>query len=360
MARWFQQAFGFPEPKNFGAAQRSFTVSEQPSDGSVPAAAGPVHVLSTGTEEGGSTTFHVGPFEDPQVSELRARVRAVAESNDAPQGLGGLSFENVAGESRSMHLDPSNAQAVFQVASQFNCLEMVGPDVRPEDGVTRYVFDRTQGPACALACPAGTVWRNYFWAGRGQAGGDDQQLDTTRDAAALLDNQKHNYWQMNNGYLLPTRKDGLAELAQRLTTEPGLRDEVRSVLRAGVHWDTATVAEPPHRVAQVFCSAVPVAYARGASDADWEVQHAAHPNTAAPPAWHPPGHPRERERRASCDAPAHTFTLAPTPPTHTTPPLPVLLSRSHSRAWRSRRRTRRRCWWAPCLRTTVSGASQST
>mgnify|MGYP006139351503 CR=1 FL=1 len=271
MARWFQHSFGFAEPKNFAAVQRCFRASEEPSDGSVPAAAGPVHVLSTATEEeGGGLAFHVGPFEDPQVSDLRSRVRSAAESNDAPQGLGGLSFENIAGESRSMHVDPANAGAVFQVASQFNCLEMVGPDVRPEDGVTRYAYDRTQGPACAMACPSGTVWRNYFWAGRGQAGGDDHQLDTTRDAAALLENQKHHYWQMTNGYLLPTRHDGLAELAQRLSTQPGLRDEVRSALRAGVHWDTATEATPPHRVAQVFCSAVPVAYARGASDADWE------------------------------------------------------------------------------------------
>jgi hypothetical protein len=32
-----------------------------------------------------------------------------------------------------------------------------------------------------MACPSATLFRNYFWEGRGQAGGSEQQLDTTRD-----------------------------------------------------------------------------------------------------------------------------------------------------------------------------------
>ncbi len=72
--------------------------------------------------------------------------------------------------------------AVFQVASQFNCLEMVGPKVRPEDGISRYAADATQGPACALACPAATVFRNYFCCGGGgQGGGESHQLNMLQD-----------------------------------------------------------------------------------------------------------------------------------------------------------------------------------
>eukprot|EP01045_Picozoa_sp_COSAG04_P042458 COSAG04_NODE_13423_length_606_cov_210.532544_1_plen_48_part_10 len=48
---------------------------------------------------------------------------------------------------------------MFQVASQFNCLEMVSPGDQPEAGITRYALDHTQGPVCAMACPAGTVYR---------------------------------------------------------------------------------------------------------------------------------------------------------------------------------------------------------
>ena len=33
---------------------------------------------------------------------------------------------------------------MFQAASQFNCLEFVDPYVIPEEGVTQYVYDKTQ------------------------------------------------------------------------------------------------------------------------------------------------------------------------------------------------------------------------
>src|SRR5258705_8800093 len=61
-----------------------------------------------------------------------------------------------------MHQVPENAGALFQVASQFNLLEMVSPTVSPEQGVTRYQHDHTQGPACAIAAGAATIYRNYF------------------------------------------------------------------------------------------------------------------------------------------------------------------------------------------------------
>ena len=81
----------------------------------------------------------------------------------------------------------------IQVASQFNALEMVDPSVRPEDGVTRYCHDATQGPACALSCPAATVYRNYFCmpGGKGQGGGN--QLDLLGDVGVLLDNEHQRY-----------------------------------------------------------------------------------------------------------------------------------------------------------------------
>jgi len=52
---------------------------------------------------------------------------------------------------------------------------MVGPGVTPESGVTQYFYDRTQGPACALVCPAALVFRNYFVNRNGQTASN--QLD---------------------------------------------------------------------------------------------------------------------------------------------------------------------------------------
>jgi hypothetical protein len=42
--------------------------------------------------------------------------------------------------------------------------------VTPEHGVTRYQYDRTQGPACAIA-GAATIHRNFF----APVGGSDGQ-----------------------------------------------------------------------------------------------------------------------------------------------------------------------------------------
>jgi hypothetical protein len=59
-----------------------------------------------------------------------------------------------------MHSQYPNS--IFQAASQFNCLEFPNPRTVPEHGITAYFTDHTQGPACALACAAGTLYRNYF------------------------------------------------------------------------------------------------------------------------------------------------------------------------------------------------------
>ena len=59
-----------------------------------------------------------------------------------------ISVGQVEGNVAKLHADPALSGSVFQVASQFNVLEMVSPDVGPDAGVTGYVHDRTQGPAC--------------------------------------------------------------------------------------------------------------------------------------------------------------------------------------------------------------------
>ena len=92
-----------------------------------------------------------------------APLQALRERVISAGGLPGrLKVSVVTGDVRQMHQSPENAGALFQVASQFNLLEMVSPEVTPEHGVTRYQNDRTQGPACAIAAGAATIYRNYF------------------------------------------------------------------------------------------------------------------------------------------------------------------------------------------------------
>ena len=102
--------------------------------------------------------YFVGQFACPSLGELRKRAAALPKEEGGPP----LSVEIVYGDVSRFHAEPENRLAVFQAASQFNCLEFVGPGVTPEQGVTAYTSDRTQGPACSVAAGPATVIRNYF------------------------------------------------------------------------------------------------------------------------------------------------------------------------------------------------------
>eukprot|EP00961_Rhodomonas_salina_P010228 137530-Rhodomonas_salina.1 len=234
MIAWFAGEFGFDEEgvlnkDGFNAVQEKFKLEEE-QDGEL--------VLES---KENMQRFHVGKFELPSLINLRERLRKLTHaslsqpdvperesagereedsSGDKRRSTGevfsgsrrellrqdssrdersGLTFFNVAGDARELHLEAGNAEAVFQVASQFNCLEMVDPKEKPEYGVTQYCLDHTQGPACAMACPAATVFRNYFVpvehmqsadAKREWTGQQNQiQLDTTCEVAELINNR---------------------------------------------------------------------------------------------------------------------------------------------------------------------------
>ena len=119
------------------------------------------------------------------------------------------------GDIRELHCDPANANALFQVASQFNLLEMVNPEVTPEHGVTRYAFDQTQGPACAIAAGAATVYRNYFAQVNGSIGQTSMnQIDCLSGVGEILGNTHDSLWSMSNGYALCS-SEGLSKINDR-------------------------------------------------------------------------------------------------------------------------------------------------
>ena len=82
-----------------------------------------------------------------RLAELRA------ELGDGETG--GLRFKHLPTPTgvEPLILDERNAGAVFQAASQFNALEMVGPGVSPRQGIACYSNDPTQGPKCASGVP---------------------------------------------------------------------------------------------------------------------------------------------------------------------------------------------------------------
>ncbi|MFZ1463734.1 MAG: hypothetical protein WAV60_06755, partial [Anaerolineae bacterium] len=197
-----------------------------------------------------------GQLETPTLGELRERVHASGYQS------GKMSVREIVANVQQLHTEVANAGALFQVASQFNLLEMVSPDVTPERGVGIYDHDHTQGPACAIAAGAGTIYRNYFAMVNGQIGQSaSNQIDCLADVGAALGNTAGRLWEMRNGYALASQR-GLAEITHRLqaSSEREL-DELRQLLRIGLQWNTqVTLDKAKHTVSQAYCSALPVTY----------------------------------------------------------------------------------------------------
>ncbi|RVU46521.1 hypothetical protein [Rubrivivax rivuli] len=260
-ADWFSRLFGFREGPYAAARERLALEGDE--------------LVSRVN----GARYATGRLEVASLATLRERTPLPPAGSPVRQTL-----HCVAADARALHAAPENAGALFQVASQFNLLEMVGPDVSPEDGVTRYQHDRTQGPACAMAAGAATVYRNYFAPVPGTPAQQGQtaarQIDTLAPLGAALAAALHRatgreappLWTMRNGYAL-CRPEGLAVLNPWLRSAPEAeRDALRAALCIGLHHgvevtDLPGPARP--RVTQAFCSALPVAYGRGPSAA-WE------------------------------------------------------------------------------------------
>jgi len=211
--------------------------------------------------------YGMGHLEVIALATLRDRVGPLPAAA-TPAVLGTLR-----GDIRQLHRAPEQRGALIQVASQFNLLEMIGPDVGPEAGVTGYAHDCTQGPACAMAAGAGTIYRHYrvpLPGGAGQTA--ERQINTLADLGAALGHAEAPPWEYRNGYVLCSR-EGLARIGSRLAAADATeRERLRGLLRIGLHWDVeVTDAEtaPGPRVTQAYCSAMPVAYGDPPASA-WE------------------------------------------------------------------------------------------
>lgn len=197
-------------------------------------------------------------------------LRQTSPPREAFQGK--IKLSEVVGDVQGLHALPSNSKALFQAASQFNLLEMIGPNITPEQGIDRYESDHTQGPACAIACGAGTIYRNYFVEIGSQIGQtENHQIDCLELIGKELGNGPSlPLWSMRNGYAL-IGQEGLLAINQKLTLlTAAQRESLKGKLKVGIQWDTeVTITEDKQRVSQIYCSALPVAYCQPAST-HWE------------------------------------------------------------------------------------------
>jgi len=239
-SNWFEKLVGFSESDGYDAVQSRLTVEGD-------------ELVSTVNGK----RYGIGELTLPTLAELRARVNpARGQSSSA---------RIVVADVQKLHSEPEYEGALFQVASQFNLLEMVSENFTPEHGVTDYIYDGTQGPACAMAAAAGTIYRNYFVPVGDRVGQTrNHQLDALAGVGAALSDHigmpVSELWNMQNGYALCTT-EGLTAISHLLdTASEEVIDGFRSALAIGLHRDVEVTDGSGRRVSQVYCSALPVAY----------------------------------------------------------------------------------------------------
>jgi hypothetical protein len=249
---WFKDFFGFDENKISSSDDRTFLqeyieIRNEDSD------QGEIFCKKKGDK---GKAYRFGRLEIASLTNLRAQVQAVLAKLPAQKNK----VSEVVGDVSNFHEDPQNENAVFQVASQFNLLEMVDQTVSPEKGITRYMNDGTQGPSCALSAPAGTFYRNYLVkvnpneAQRGQT--HDRQIHTLASLEKALDVEL----ERQNGYVFVESVEQLSKITDFIAKQtPEQRDALMGLLEVGIQWNTE-VNDSQKYVQQVYASALPIGY----------------------------------------------------------------------------------------------------
>jgi len=218
---WFEEIFGFRETKE--NINNYITIKENKMFSSA-----------------NNRSFLYGDLETPTLKNLRNRL---------PEENGSIQVSEIIGDIKELHKNEEHA--LFQVASQFNLLEMMSPAITKEQGITRYLSDMTQGPACAIACAAGTLYRNYY-----------TNVNTLDNIENMFDEK---YWTMKNGYALFEEK----ELFKFNNIIDRFEETIKENLKVGIQWNTEVV-KTGKTVSQIYCSALPVSYNYNIEKDDFE------------------------------------------------------------------------------------------
>lgn len=196
-------------------------------------------------------TWRAGRFEPLSIGELRRRVARSSTEKRARLRLWVVDGASPATDIGALQ-GHAGAGTLFQVASQFNCLESPGPRITP---VESYFHDPTQGPRASISAFPGTLLRHY--AAPGVRGDRFVQTNDRRQIELLADVCPPGMAAVRNGYLLARNIADPAAFSATLedrfdSIRVGVHDDVEAVL--GYDWN-GTVDDPP-RIAQVFTSTV--------------------------------------------------------------------------------------------------------
>jgi len=107
-------------------------------------------------------SFKIGKFRTMAVKEFHVHPPKKGASFNLVIGNGLETREFHKIDVGALQANPANRGATFQVASNFNCLEFVDKKGSAAQGITKYIWDYTQGPAASISAAPGTLYRNYF------------------------------------------------------------------------------------------------------------------------------------------------------------------------------------------------------
>jgi hypothetical protein len=235
---------GGGDPRLVGQAEKA--VRARPQAAFAFDAAG-MATLSVGTH-----SWCAGLFESCSLHELRQRAAArAATRRHGPVRFWVLDGASAATDVASLQAHGDD-ETLFQVASQFDCLEAPGPALT---SVERYFSDPTQGPRASISAFPGTLLRHYC--APGPRGERFVQTDDGQQIELLQEVCDPGVARVRNGYLLADQiaepRRFLAALETRFEAiRVGVHDEAEVVL--GYDWAGAVEASPRPRIGQVFTS----------------------------------------------------------------------------------------------------------
>lgn len=214
----------------------------------------------------GGQRYAAGRFEVLSLRELGARARRARELSGPHKASLRVCICDGAGPATDIGALQAFAppRALFQVASQFNCLEAPGPFITE---VADYLHDPTQGPRASVSAFPGTLLRHYAApgqsptttdsAGDGATGRRFVQSSRGPQLNLLSAACRPGIAEVHSGYLRPDNIEAPAVFANLLEEHfdrlcVGVHEDVQVVL--GAEWDGAVADSPHRRIAQVFTS----------------------------------------------------------------------------------------------------------
>jgi hypothetical protein len=214
----------------------------------------------TGRLVAAGRSYRAGRFTTPSIGELETSVRLQGKSGEVALFvlLGDHPLTDI-GALQAM----AGPRTMFQVASQFNCLEAPGPTLAR---IADYVNDNTQGPRASVSAFPGTFLRHYAAPSRD---GTRFTQSGVKQINLLADAVEPVVAQVRNGYLTADQVADPVVFERTIEAgfekiRVGVHDDVQVVF--GRNWGGPVEADAP-TIAQVFTSTMALgAYSRGATD----------------------------------------------------------------------------------------------